>query len=491
MALLVALQVFWLRSSYEKAYLDLCSKADGHFRSAVIAVMDSTLLRKIEVVPNDKFSQNGKVVFFSTQQIDTTVHLIDKSESMNSTRGSTHVQIYVSSNARMDSVKEMVRPFATRFRKGSLKGSSFMMRMDGDSLNIDSIASQFNRNLIKSGQPLSFEISKKKMAPPFALPTPVDGLARFKSNLLLDEHSQAVGEQLSSFDNVIKSDWVRVPPFGYAVQISAIRPLLLKEISPQIFFSGVLTLLTLMSFIFMYRSIQSQQRLMILKNDFISNITHELKTPIATVSVAIEALKNFKGIDNPKLTGEYLDIAQHELSRLSLLTDKVLITSLFDEHGIKMEFEKIDMEKIVSDVVNSLQLVFEKQKAVVAIEKKGNDFTMEGSDAHLTNVVHNLLDNALKYSPSNPVITISIMEEGDKIFLIVGDKGLGISAEFHKKIFEKFFRMPMGDIHNIKGHGLGLSYVDSVVKSHRGSINLSSQPGMGSTFTITLPKAKG
>ena len=422
--------------------------------------------------------------------MDTILRPADKSKSTDARRGSSHVQIYVSSNARMDSVKEMVRPFVTRFRKGSLTGSSFMMRMDGDSLNIDSIASQFNRNLIKSGEAFLFEIRKRKMAPPFSLSSPTDGLTRFEGNHLIDRNSENDDGPLSAFGNVIKSDWVRIPPFGYIVQINAIRPFLLKEISPQIFYSGVLTLLTLMSFTFMHRSIRSQQRLMVLKNDFISNITHELKTPIATVSVAIEALKNFKGIDNPKLTSEYLDIAQHELSRLSLLTDKVLTTSLFDEHSIKIEFEKIDLERIVSDVVNSLQLVFEKQKATVAIEKKGNDFTLEGSNVHLTNVVHNLLDNALKYSPSNPVITISLMEEGAKIFLTVKDKGLGIPSEFHKKIFEKFFRMPTGDVHNIKGHGLGLSYVESVVKSHHGSINVSSHPGMGSTFTITLPKAK-
>ena len=327
------------------------------------------------------------------------------------------------------------------------------------------------------------------MLPPFSLPTP-SGIIRANGSHMIDINFGSEKNQFSAFGNVIQSEWIKFPPYNYAVQINTIRPIILKEIAPQMFFSSVLTLLTLMSFIFMHRSIRSQQRLMMLKNDFISNITHELKTPIATVSVAIEALKNFKGIDNPKLTSEYLDIAQHELSRLSLLTDKVLTTSLFDEHGIKIEFEKIDLEKIISDVVNSLQLVFEKQKAIVAIDKKGNDFTLEGSDLHLTNVVHNLLDNALKYSPSNPVITISLMEEGAKILLIVKDKGLGIPAEFHKKIFEKFFRMPTGDVHNIKGHGLGLSYVESVVKSHRGSINLSSQPGMGSTFTITLPKAK-
>ena len=491
MALLIILQVFWLSNSYEKAYFDLRARTDGLFRSTVTAVMDSMLIRKIEMVPNDNTEHKGKIFF--TQHVDTTLTLPDdKASSTHIRKGSSQIQIYVSSNTRSDSVKAMLRPIASRFRKGTLTGSTFYLRMDGDSLNLDSLKNQFNLNLLKSNLALSFEIKVKKMPLPFSLPTPAAGFKRIGVDIHTTQKSFGEEEpQLSAFGNVIKSEWIGVPPYSYAAHINNIRPLLLKEIAPQIFFSGVLTLLTLMSFIFMYRSICSQQHLMILKNDFISNITHELKTPIATVSVALEALKNFNGIDNPRLIGEYLDIAQHELGRLSVLTDKVLTTSLFDEHGIKIDFEKIDLGNIVDDVVNSLKLVFEKQKATVVFEKEGNNFILNGSDVHLTNVVHNLLDNALKYSPSDPDITITLREEKTNILLTVKDKGPGIPIEFHKKIFEKFFRMPTGNVHNIKGYGLGLSYVDSVVKSHHGSISVTSQPGAGSKFMITLPRANG
>jgi signal transduction histidine kinase len=287
----------------------------------------------------------------------------------------------------------------------------------------------------------------------------------------------------------LQSEWVRVDPIThYSAVLNGVQGMLIKEITPQIFFSCVLTLLTLLSFLFMWRSIRSQQKLMALKNDFISNVTHELKTPIATVSVALEALKNFKGIDNPKLTGEYLDIAQNELARLTILTDKVLNTSLFDEKGVKVDLERIDLEKVIRDILSSMKLVFEKQKAAVDFEPGGSDFSLRASAVHITNVIYNLLDNALKYSPTNPAIRISLNDLGEKLSLTVTDNGLGIPSEFHKKIFEKFFRMPTGDVHNIKGYGLGLSYVEGVVKAHHGAIEVVSEPGNGSSFTITLPK---
>ena len=148
----------------------------------------------------------------------------------------------------------------------------------------------------------------------------------------------------------------------------------------------------------------------------------------------------------------------------------------------------MDVNLLVSQVLNSMKLVFEKQKAIVSYSCKGNDFNLLGGAAHLTSVVYNLLDNALKYSPANPAITISLSENKEEIELRIKDNGIGIAPEYKKKVFEKFFRVPTGDVHNIKGYGLGLSYVDSVVKSHNGTITVESEPGKGSEFIIRLPK---
>ncbi|HET9054114.1 MAG TPA: HAMP domain-containing sensor histidine kinase, partial [Cyclobacteriaceae bacterium] len=250
----------------------------------------------------------------------------------------------------------------------------------------------------------------------------------------------------------------------------------------------MLTAITLVAFVILYRNVRAQQRLMELKNDFISNVTHELKTPVATVSVALEALKNFHALNDPKLTNEYLDIARNELNRLTLMTDKILKAAVFENKGITIQKETVDLHQTVARILDSMRLIVEKRQATVSFQAEGENFSVTGEAAHITNVIYNLLDNALKYSPDKPVITIALKETPATVVLSIQDEGLGISNEYKKKIFEKFFRIPTGDIHNIKGYGLGLSYVAGVVKAHGGSIDVQSEPGKGSTFIIHWPR---
>jgi signal transduction histidine kinase len=247
-------------------------------------------------------------------------------------------------------------------------------------------------------------------------------------------------------------------------------------------------LITIIAFVVLYRNVRAQQRLMELKNDFISNVTHELKTPVATVSVALEALKNFHALNDPKLTNEYLDIARNELNRLTLMTDKILKAAVFENRGIIIQKQTVDLNINIAQILDSMRLLFEKRHAKISYNPTGENFIIDGEQAHITNVIYNLLDNALKYSPDQPKITISLQENPKEIVLSIQDEGVGIADEYRKKIFEKFFRVPTGDIHNIKGYGLGLSYVAGVVKAHNGSIDVHSEHGKGSTFSIHWPK---
>jgi signal transduction histidine kinase len=230
------------------------------------------------------------------------------------------------------------------------------------------------------------------------------------------------------------------------------------------------------------------QRLLKIKNDFIGNMTHELKTPIATVSVALESLKSFSALDNPQRTKEYIDMAQQELNRLSILTDKVLKTAIFESNGLAFQTEKVDLEKVTSRVIDSMKLVFEKNNAKVNFVREGTTFFVNGNEDHLTNVIYNLLDNALKYSNGDPSIEVAMKVSGDNIVFSVSDHGIGIGPEHQKRIFEKFYRVPTGDVANIKGYGLGLSYVHSVVKMHGGEISVESSLNEGTTFVVNLPK---
>jgi len=278
-------------------------------------------------------------------------------------------------------------------------------------------------------------------------------------------------------------------PITYELCLANTSGYLLKRISIPILFSVFLVAFTFLSFSLLYRNLLRQRRLADIKNEFISNITHELKTPIATVSVAIEALRSFNASIDPQRTKEYLDISANELQRLSLLVDKVLKLSMFEKKEIELRYEPLDMKALVEEVVTSMRLQFEKKAAIVNVYTEG-DTMLEGDRLHLVSVIFNLLDNALKYSSDKPEIELSVKGAGNKVLLTISDSGIGIPTEYHNRIFEKFFRVPTGNLHNAKGYGLGLSYVHHVIKKHEGMIRVESAEGQGSKFYITLPKHK-
>jgi two-component system, OmpR family, phosphate regulon sensor histidine kinase PhoR len=278
-------------------------------------------------------------------------------------------------------------------------------------------------------------------------------------------------------------------PIAYRLTLENKTTYLLKKLMLPILFSLVLVGITIVSFVLLYRSVVRQRRLAELKNDFISNVTHELKTPIATVGVAIEALKNFNAIHDPQRTKEYLDISQNELQRLSLLVDKVLKLSMFEKKEMELKKEQFDCKQLAEEVMNSMRLQFEKYHAKVKLHTEGENFTVEADKLHITSVIYNLLDNALKYSSENPVIDVYLRSNPQYLEFSVRDNGIGIPPAYKEKVFDKFFRVPSGDKHNVKGYGLGLSYVSEVIRRHQGQVFVESELGKGSTFTAKFPYA--
>jgi signal transduction histidine kinase len=274
---------------------------------------------------------------------------------------------------------------------------------------------------------------------------------------------------------------------AYAVVVEGHRGYLLRQMLPQILFSALLILCVGLAFLFIYQSLRQQHRLTELKNDFIRNITHELQTPIATASVAVEAMQHFDALQEPERARAYLDIAGMELKRLSLLVDKVLRMSLFEKQAPALRLEPLDMKSIIEEILHTMHLQFEKCGATVRFLPEGSGFSLLGDRLHLVSVVYNLLDNALKYSQGPPDISIGLRREGAQLALWVRDRGIGIAPDFQGRVFERFFRVPTGDVHNVKGHGLGLSYVASVVRQHGGSIGVESQAGEGACFRVLLP----
>jgi two-component system, OmpR family, phosphate regulon sensor histidine kinase PhoR len=472
--LLLVLQAIWLVNSYDKSYNDLRRRTSDIFRGTLLDMRDSIFIKGFETAPDStKSARNPMAVFFSLRS-DTS-----KIKPGMKRRLHSMTEIVV-----RGAVTDSTRDVLSAFSRSSIQpdGNKFVVRFTPDSLNADTIAHYYKNALARENIDLPFEVKIDNSLVPVIDTEVIPGSMKVRKRFF---------EPLDvPYDkSVVVTEWIRFSPnTRYASLFDNVRSYLFIQISPQILFSVLLTLITATAFFMMYRSMRSQQRLMELKNDFISNITHELKTPVTTVSVALEALRNFKGLENPQTTREYLDIAQGELNRLTMLTDKVLKTAVLDNPGANFDREQVDLHKTVEQILHSMKLLFERQKAQVTFEQQGNSFTIHGGSVHLTNVVYNLLDNALKYGGDEPRISIRLEENEKSVILKVADKGIGIPSEYKKKIFEKFFRVPTGDIHNIKGYGLGLSYVDSVVKSHRGFIEVVSKPGEGSMFTILLPK---
>lgn len=261
---------------------------------------------------------------------------------------------------------------------------------------------------------------------------------------------------------------------------------LLKMMLPQMLFAIILLTLTAMAFIMAYRGLRSQQRLAQLKDDFISNMSHELKTPISTVKLALEALNNYNALDDAQRSREYLGMATAEMDRLELLATRVLNTSLLENGNMHIQRESYDLRKLVTDVIQSMQLRFSQHEAKVAFTCTGSNFTVPVDKLHMQGVLVNLLDNSLKYATGNPSVNIALTENNGAVQLSLSDNGPGIPEEYREKVFEKFFRVPNGLRHNIKGYGLGLSYAAQVMRQHNGSINVDNMSTGGCVFTLSF-----
>ncbi len=273
----------------------------------------------------------------------------------------------------------------------------------------------------------------------------------------------------------------------FAAGVKDYKPYIFRQMLPELLFSLALFGCVGLAFFTIFNNLQAQRRLTDIKNDFIANMTHELKTPIATVGVAMEAIRDFGALKDKERTKEYLDISRSELSRLSLLVDKVLRLSQFEKKEPELRLETLDLKNLVEEILASMKLQFEKQKATVNFSATGDKFILKGDRLHLASVVYNLLDNALKYSTDQPVINVELATDTAQFTLVVTDNGVGIPAAYKGRIFNKFFRVPSGDTHNVKGHGLGLSYTASVVRKHGGTIEVETKEGQGSKFVVVLP----
>lgn len=263
------------------------------------------------------------------------------------------------------------------------------------------------------------------------------------------------------------------------------RSYLYGQILPQILFALILIILTASAFFLAYRNIMKQLRLNEMRNSFISNISHELKTPVSTVKVALEALRNYNVKSDPVVAEEYFEMAGKEIKRLELLISKVLDHSVIEQDTSILRFEKADLVMLIQEAVDSLRPRIEEVGAKVSLDHP-DKLLINADPLYLQGVIINLFDNSLKYGNGNPEIKVSLSLSNGIAEIVISDNGPGIPEEYRKKVFDKFFRVPTRDLHNVKGYGLGLSFAALIVEMHRGSIEVHNDE-TGCSFIIKIP----
>ncbi len=288
----------------------------------------------------------------------------------------------------------------------------------------------------------------------------------------------------STYENIAKEEFL-------VVIVPHQSSIVFKEILWFIVVSVLFTMIIITAFFITTKALLRQKKLSEIKSDFINNMTHEFKTPLATISLAVDALKNEKVVTDKDKHEYFTDIIKEENKRMNKQVETILQAALFDKKEIQLNNKLISAHTIIRTAVNNITLPLEEKKGMIEFDFKATSDTIDGDELHFLNIINNLLENAVKYSKENGLlIKITTENSRNRLIIKISDNGIGMSRETLKRIFEKFYRAHTGNIHNVKGFGLGLNYVKTIVEAHKGSIKAESSLGLGSTFIVSLPLAQ-
>ncbi len=310
----------------------------------------------------------------------------------------------------------------------------------------------------------------------------------FNHNGCLDSCSNMEKQFLESKYKVnLSPDNIFIAPQYLSVYFPHQKRYLLSSMWFMLVVSGAFLMALIFSFYYTISTIFKQKKLSEIKNDFISNMTHEFKTPISTISLACEVLNDKSVEKSPDRMSKYVTMIGDENKRLSLLVENILQTAILDKGKFKLKLASVDIHNLIEQTITNIKLQVENKDGEISTELNAKNHIVNADRVHVTNIVFNLIDNALKYASEKPEIIVSTKNDAEGIFISVKDNGIGISKENQKRIFDTMYRVPTGNVHNVKGFGLGLSYVKAIVEKHNGSIAVESEINKGSTFTIYLP----
>lgn len=278
------------------------------------------------------------------------------------------------------------------------------------------------------------------------------------------------------------------PPHGYLMAFSPLKKqVIFQSIGWNLLLSLLFVGIILGCFIYTIYTILLQNKLSVMKTDFINNMTHEFKTPIATISLATDSLKSPRIAPFPDKVARFVNIIKQENKRMNNQVEKVLQMAKLDKSKLSLNLTEVHLNDIATEAVEYISLQVEPRGGTVTTDLQADPSSIEGDLTHISSLINNLLDNANKYSPETPKIIVSTRNVSKGVEIIVKDHGLGMSREARKNIFDRFYRVHTGDRHDVKGFGLGLSYVKTITDVHHGTINVKSELGAGSSFILTFP----
>ena len=293
--------------------------------------------------------------------------------------------------------------------------------------------------------------------------------------------------QVSDYVTRLFPDDLFGSPYSLKLQFKDKDAYILKSMTFMLSGSVLLTIFLILAFIIAMWAIIKQKKISEIRSDFINNITHEFKTPISTIGLAIDAIDNPKIIENKKQVQYFTQIIREENYRMNQLVENVLRAALLDRKNLKQNIDEVDLHALIQKAVNHTQLQIESRHGKLVVHLDAEDSIIEADAAQVLNAIMNLVDNAIKYSKDAPDIIISTRQSGNRIICAIEDKGIGMSHEVQRKIFDRFYRYTEGNIHDVKGHGLGLAFVKAIVDAHNGRISVESELGKGSRFEVIIP----
>lgn len=272
--------------------------------------------------------------------------------------------------------------------------------------------------------------------------------------------------------------------------VTHIRNIVWKQMLWMLIGALVFTCVIFVAFFITIRALLNQKKLSEIKSDFINNMTHEFKTPLATISLAVDALKNEKVINDKTKMNYFSNIIKDENKRMNKQVETILQAALLDRQEVQLNLEPLHAQELINSAISNIELPMKEKNGALETHFKATNDMILADEVHFTNIINNLLDNAVKYSKDNLKIKITTVNIPGNLRIKIEDNGIGMNKETLNRIFEKFYRAHTGNIHNVKGFGLGLSYVKSVVDAHHGKIKAESTPGKGSCFTLDFALIK-